>query len=428
MYASPPAYYSSSMPTSYPMAIPGQANTPQLADEDGISSRMPSTSPSWASPQTPRRRTPTSKAKPSRSPREKRTRPKRRDSKGASREPPLSVPLSELTKYMTDLPIKDMDAWVMRSLAERQREVKLKGKISRPMNSFMLYRSAYAERAKRLLHQTNHQVVSRATGQSWALEPKCIRDKYEELARVERDNHAASHPDYKFKPQKGPATTKRVGELSPPASIMPDPSVSDWEDQYLLASIHHRSRSLDADMMRMSRHSSPFAGHESVILHDEFSSPWNTSYPDPTVFSGSVDDMAHVEDLHYRRDGPLLEMQYGASSSLAGLPGATHDDLIQPQLHYMVPEHMDQKVDMDPRLLDYDPQSEYLPSYAPPQNTYSGWENHVYLPTAGTAASSPIPFKRHGDAYESPSWSGPHDQTMAETGWLENDQVPASGY
>ncbi|EWC44014.1 hypothetical protein DRE_01366 [Drechslerella stenobrocha 248] len=117
--------------------------------------------------------------------------------------PKLDKPLSELTKDYADLPIRDMERWVHRSLDERKKEVeKRDGHVARPMNSFMLYRSAFAERTKMWCLQNNHQVVSSVSGASWPLEPAWIREKYNELARIERINHQAAHPGYKFSPSK----------------------------------------------------------------------------------------------------------------------------------------------------------------------------------------------------------------------------------
>lgn len=83
-----------------------------------------------------------------------------------------------------------------------------KGYIARPMNSFMMYRSAYADRAKQFCKENNHQIVSQVTGASWPLEPKEVRDYYEQLAILERDNHAACHPTYKFAPNKSGKRTR----------------------------------------------------------------------------------------------------------------------------------------------------------------------------------------------------------------------------
>lgn len=96
-----------------------------------------------------------------------------------------------------------MEVWVTRSLEERRREVEQRrGYVPRPMNSFMLYRSAYAERTKFWCSKNNHQVVSSVSGASWPLEPPAIRDKYNAYAKLERINHQRAHPGYKFSPAK----------------------------------------------------------------------------------------------------------------------------------------------------------------------------------------------------------------------------------
>ncbi|CAD6503826.1 BgTH12-05571 [Blumeria graminis f. sp. triticale] len=95
----------------------------------------------------------------------------------------LEKPLSELTKHQTQIPLIDIDAF-------------------RPMNSFMLYRKAYQNRAKGWCSQNNHQVVSQVCGTSWLFEPSAVKDKFNEWARIERINHQIAHPEYKFSPNK----------------------------------------------------------------------------------------------------------------------------------------------------------------------------------------------------------------------------------
>lgn len=102
-----------------------------------------------------------------------------------------------------------MDAWVNRSPEVRWKEAERRNKVPRPMNSFMLYRSAYADRTKIWCLQNNHQVVSSVTGESWPLEPDEIREKYINLAKIEHDNHQNAHPGYKFSPGKSSASKKR---------------------------------------------------------------------------------------------------------------------------------------------------------------------------------------------------------------------------
>lgn len=69
------------------------------------------------------------------------------------------------------------------------------------MNCFLLYRSAYANRIVALTSRENHQVVSQIAGMSWNLETMDIKQKFRDLASVEKDNHATAHPNYRFAPK-----------------------------------------------------------------------------------------------------------------------------------------------------------------------------------------------------------------------------------
>ncbi|KAF2089132.1 hypothetical protein K490DRAFT_38767, partial [Saccharata proteae CBS 121410] len=103
-----------------------------------------------------------------------------------------------------------MEEWVNRPASVRRTEVeKRKGYVTRPMNSFMLYRSAYAERTKQWCLQNNHQVVSSVSGESWPLEPPEIREQYNDYAKIERINHQNAHPDYKFSPSKASTAARK---------------------------------------------------------------------------------------------------------------------------------------------------------------------------------------------------------------------------
>jgi hypothetical protein len=115
----------------------------------------------------------------------------------------LPGPLSELTRTITHIPIRDMHSWVQRPDEERHQEVlKRHGRIPRPLNSFMLYRSAYADRAKLWTAHDNHQTVSVITGLSWNIETPQIRRMYKNLAKIEKRNHARAHPGYHFTVRK----------------------------------------------------------------------------------------------------------------------------------------------------------------------------------------------------------------------------------
>lgn len=85
--------------------------------------------------------------------------------------------------------------------------------MPRPLNSFILYRSAYAERINEYVSITaqkgdcggvNHQNVSRLAGESWRVEREEVRRLFEAYARVEKGEHAKAWPGYKYKPvQRG---------------------------------------------------------------------------------------------------------------------------------------------------------------------------------------------------------------------------------
>lgn len=124
--------------------------------------------------------------------------------------PKLDAPLSELTRDLTHIPIRNIEEWVNRSAEVRNQEVEQRnGYVTRPMNSFMLYRSAYSDRTKSWCTQNNHQVVSSVTGESWPMEPPHIREQYTEYARIERDNHQKAHPGYKFSPSKAQNSARK---------------------------------------------------------------------------------------------------------------------------------------------------------------------------------------------------------------------------
>ena len=103
-----------------------------------------------------------------------------------------------------------------RPIEVRRHQVsEMSGKVARPMNSFLLYRSAYADRTKKWVSKNNHQVVSQLAGKSWKLETVDIRKKYERLATTERNNHAKAHPGYKLAPKVKNKRAKQEDERSP---------------------------------------------------------------------------------------------------------------------------------------------------------------------------------------------------------------------
>ncbi|CAI7624285.1 unnamed protein product [Penicillium glandicola] len=449
-YTSPPFYAATSFPQNMPpqsimMSGPQVTTPPPVSDE----ALIPMGSPTMRTP-SPRARAKTPVSSARQTPvRQRRNRNRRELSESGIK---LDGPISQLTESFHTTPIKDMDAWVSRSALERQDEVRKKnGKISRPMNSFMLYRSAYAERTKRLVGANNHQIVSKIAGQGWKLEPIEIRRKYEDLAKLERDNHAATHPDYKFSPNKTPATTSRRDSSShtvTPGNYTEEGGFSDLESEfgstattYQSTYAHSRSQSFEEAYYDSSRDSSPF-GPDSMMTPGYVHSSWqNTSHPSglPAMQPNSLQGPgSYAADMHYRPTSPN-QQDIGYDSSLAGLPGAAHHELLQPQLTHQshgLPMH-----DMDPRLLSSGGESSGVvtiagPSYAATPGSYSTWEetqSGFYAPSSAppmspnTASYAPqsmssayLPSMQSLDGRDQ-SWDMPRHESMADPTGSEFD-------
>ncbi|EFR01611.1 HMG box protein [Nannizzia gypsea CBS 118893] len=318
--------------------------------------------------------------------------------------PTIDAPLSELTKNMAHIPIRDMGAWVNRPKEARLEEVRVKnGKIARPMNSFMLYRSAYAERTKEWCAQNNHQVVSRASGQSWPLEPREIRDLYEQYATIERDNHHKAHPDYKFAPNKNQGTPKSQNGGKAPGSASKrkrshEEELSDLEDQPLDITSYpripnrRRTLGLNGDASN-SRNSTPCDNDSTYdsrnctpIPHSQFDmyaggdanrSSWemiNPGRPHPGIISQpeqphyyqpSIHQSllgSNIEDVTYKKIGMPGGVTYDNTPQMANIPGTIHQDILQSQ---PLPQNRMSvsmgEVQVDPQLLDFEPTSTSLP-------------------------------------------------------------------
>lgn len=276
--------------------------------------------------------------------------------------PIIDRPLSQLTKdYKT--PVRDMSIWVHRSVEERMAEVeRKKGYISRPMNSFMLYRSAYADRVKQFCKENNHQVVSQVTGASWPLEPNEIRTLYEQLAIMERDNHAAAHPDYKFAPNKAVKRSRNDDAASD--------SDPDWEGSTRGSK---RSRSMRRFDSR-SASSTPFDDRHSRYAYPmralnlsgyEMSNPYGPAplMVGPDGFVGQYYQATtqmgpyggdQISDIRYERmDDPFPPYQQPNNMQLTGMPLGGHHELLTTQPPAQQPAYYVQNDMLDPRLGQY---------------------------------------------------------------------------
>lgn len=385
-----------------------QVNTPPAVADEGIVARKGRSIPPLSSPLAATRNMGVDKVRVIKTARSRRRNKQGKADRGAS--PKITAPLSELTKDLTHIPIRDMEAWVNRPIEVRRKEVEQKnGKIARPMNSFMLYRSAYAERTKEWCAQNNHQVVSRASGQSWPLEPPEIREKFELLAIIERDNHQKAHPGYKFAPNKShtPPKKKRAVEEDEPSDL-DDP---EYNLRSSPANFRKRARSSEADSCYESRDSTPFDNQDLFPAGSYNRSSWQVNNPGrPMPGMLSPPEQTHyfqpsihpsmmgpnVEDVRLRKMG-LPGVQYSATATLAGLPGSVHHELLQPQSTATTPGQSDDS-QLDPQLLAFDGESAELGAAggAYSNTQYALWQadpaTNSYLPVSGPLPSNPTQY------------------------------------
>lgn len=268
--------------------------------------------------------------------------------------PKLTAPLSVLTR---DHPvaIKDMESWVNRSKEVRQDEAeKRDGYVTRPMNSFMLYRSAYADRAKSWCRENNHQVVSSIAGESWPLEPPEVREQYNQYAKIERLNHHAAHPDYKFSPSKT-AAPKRLRKQEWSAD---EDEASDCEDKWGNPRRRHKfNRSISYASNNGTSLEQPYADRYTLNRSWEVTGEGRpmpmaaqnemySYYPAPVYTS--MYPASYPEDVSLRRvEAPTSTLQFSSNQALLGLPGG--NDLMQQMHGEQYESHQ-----VDPLLLAYE--------------------------------------------------------------------------
>ncbi|KAH8697471.1 hypothetical protein BGW36DRAFT_168370 [Talaromyces proteolyticus] len=290
--------------------------------------------------------------------------------------PIIDAPLSLLTKHMIHIPVKDMEAWVNRSVEVRMQEVaKKNGKIARPMNSFMLYRSAYAERTKEWCSQNNHQIVSRVSGQSWPKEPPEVREKFEFLALIERDNHQKAHPDYKFAPNKTqppPRNKKRsMGDESSDGD-----SVEFQVPAHPSPMQHKKMKTSSLNSCYDSRESTPLDSHEPILAEGYHHPTWQMdSRPlQPHVFPHAnhhgyfIHPQAPISNMmRTANEGPHPPpaLMNGHYSSLVGIPGGLHQELVRSYPSNHPVSHMESN-QLDPQLLSADAPGPDMRSYSRP--------------------------------------------------------------
>lgn len=320
-------------------SVPAHTPPHHIIGESGIQTR------SGRALGTPSSQADTNSTRASLSPRARRTARKKAAHKKSGREDEETVrldqPLSILTRDLK-IPLRDMALWVNRSAEARQAEAGKKGsewKPPRPMNSFMLYRSAYTNRIKYLRKENNNQNVSKVAGVSWKMEPEEVRNFYVELAIQDRDNHAEAFPGYKFEPHKS-EKRKRPDDKDSDSEGDSDP---EWEGSFRSSK---RARSARRIANR-SAASTPFGDRQPLYqipapmpaFHPsgyEISNP----YGPPTLMLGpngmvgeyyqtstTIGPYDHVTDVKFERlEEPFAP--YQGNMGLVGMPNAAHHELL----------------------------------------------------------------------------------------------------
>ena len=288
--------------------------------------------------------------------------------------PKIDAPLSELTKTYEHIPLRNMEEWVNRSAEVRRKEVeKRNGYVTRPMNSFMLYRSAFAERTKIWCLQNNHQVVSSISGESWPMEPPKIREQYNEYARIERDNHQKAHPGYKFSPSKAQNSARKRKGMS---EDIEDEELSDRDPDF-----DWRPSSERRSKTRAGRRQGRQAGYpvNSTLrantgfnpqyansgIHRSSYQATNPGKPLPVAMNEQdLHGHYYQTTVHPSLNGPNMEdvrirktatpgMHFGNAPPLIGLPGAHHYELLENETFDSSLLTLSE-AQVDPTLLAYD--------------------------------------------------------------------------
>ncbi|KAH7343134.1 hypothetical protein BKA66DRAFT_434507 [Pyrenochaeta sp. MPI-SDFR-AT-0127] len=402
--------------------------TPRSSIDDDSTRRTTRSGRPVAPSSSPRRRAEES-PQPKPTPRARKTKAGKSEK---PKTPKLTAPLSILTSELHHIPVKNMEEWVNRSADTRRGEVeKRNGYITRPMNSFMLYRSAYADRAKAWCLQNNHQVVSSVAGESWPLEPPEIRDLYNEYAKIERINHQNAHPAYKFSPSKTAAPIrKRKGEWSD------NEEPSDLDDEEW-APGSGRSRTRQARRLDRSL-SFPTNGMSTDYFNRSMrpnSNAWNRAswetanegrpmpmpvehndmynqYYQTASYANMNSNSNFADNLRMRRVGPpASSVHFPSNHALLGLPGGNAGDIMQ-QLHSNSGTPFDEG-QLDPILLAYDGRahSDIDPTALQQHGFRNGHPNMVDGRYDHHSLDSILELGNPHDEYRTGSWQS--DPTMS---------------
>lgn len=314
---------------------------------------------------------------------------KDRAGKGGKKTDSTQKPLSELALEHPDIVIADIGAYVNRSTEERLREVeqcKTPGKIKRPMNAFMLYRKAHQNLAKAHCTQNNHQVVSQVCGAAWPMEPDSVREQYNEWAKLERLNHQAAHPGYKFTPSKPKPKNQQDEEARSDEGDLDD---FDWATGRAGSRNQHRSRTprtKHAAPVPMYHHQMPphmtngaglgLSLQPQPMYHHYGQPPAKPHMANQYTHAGMPSQPYYQPSMHQRQDGPgfvedvMLRRPHSPPMTYAPPPQDNRYDMMGQQYAPMAHPDLGLESMIDPGLMGLDAVGGYADPLADSQHRW----------------------------------------------------------
>jgi hypothetical protein len=182
---------------------------------------------------------------------------------------------------------------------------------------------------------------------------------YNELAKIERINHQAAHPDYKFSPSKAATTAKKRKDEEYSGDELSD---LDWEPQGG-RSKGKRSRRQESQYgypeNNMHAHSDFFwepSATTNAGSHPPMQMPTDpyNQYFQTSIQPGMGMSPHLMDDMRMRKlDTPSSMMQFPQGEAMLGLPGGNASDMMQ-HLHSQVGTPLGENGQVDPMLLAYE--------------------------------------------------------------------------
>lgn len=129
----------------------------------------------------------------------------------------LTAPLSQLAE-VAHIPEFDVETFVQRSKHTRQTEGPRRINIPPPLDTFMLYRKCYAERARGFCHIYigNYAGILSVCALSWRMESAAVKARFSALGQIEKRGHLDAFHDFKY-----PSSTRKQQPAAAAAAAAP---------------------------------------------------------------------------------------------------------------------------------------------------------------------------------------------------------------